>query len=282
MAANLTQESKAIDIKKVFFSKNQKLANRIPGFVFKYLRKITHENLLNEIVRDHGHLKGFDFSVALLKMFNIAIIKKGEENIPESGRFIFASNHPLGGLDGHILMFLVGERFSSYKFLVNDILMKLKNMSNVFIPVNKHGRQGAELAIQLDDAFKSDTQILTFPAGIVSRRIKGEITDLDWKKMFINKSKQYKRDIIPVHISGRNSEFFYRLYKFRKIFGIKANIEMLYLINESYKNRDKTFTVTFGEPISYKTFDSSKRPAVWADWVKNKVYLLPDKQELSL
>jgi len=274
MDNNLVENSKAIDIKKVFFSKNPKLAKWIPGFIFRYLRKITHENLLNEIVRDHGHLQGYDFTVALLKMFNIGIKVEGKENIPQNGRFIFASNHPLGGLDGHILMFIVGERFSSYKFLVNDILMKLKNMREVFIPVNKHGRQGVELAKQLDEAFQSDTQILTFPAGIVSRRIKGKIIDLDWQKSFINKSKQYKRDIIPVHMSGRNSEFFYRLHNFRRFFGIKANIEMLYLINESYKCRDKTFTLTFGKPISYKSFDTSKRPAEWAEWVKEKVYNL--------
>ena len=263
---------KQIDIKQIFFNKSPKTARWIPGFIFKYLKRITHENLLNEIIRDHGHLEGFEFSVALIKMFNIKIEFEGEENLPKEGRYIFASNHPLGGMDGHILMYLIGQRYKSYKFLVNSLLMELKNMHGVFIPVNKHGRQGIELANKLDEAFKSDAQILTFPAGIVSRRIKGQIIDQEWQKSFINKARQYKRSIIPVHMSGRNSDFFYKLANIRKGLGIKTNIEMLYLIDEAVKNSNKMYTVKFGKQISYETFDTSKRPKEWAKWVKEKVY----------
>ena len=123
-------------------------------------------------------------------------------------------------------------------------------------------------------AFKSETQILTFPAGLVSRKIKGQVMDLEWKKSFINKAKQYHRDIIPIHMGGENTNFFYRLSNFRKAIGIKANIEMLYLIDETYRQRGKHITVTIGEPIPWKTFDKSMRPLAWAKWVKDKVYKL--------
>ncbi len=268
------QHFKPIDIKKVFYNKSPKIARWIPGFIFRYLKRITHENLLNEMIEEDGHLEGIEFSKALIKRFNITIKVEGEENLPEGGRHIFVSNHPLGGMDGHLIMFLIGERYSSYKFLVNDILMALTNMHGVFLPVNKHGRQGVELAEKLDVAFKSDAQILSFPAGIVSRRIKGQIVDLEWQKSFVNKARQYKRDVIPIHVSGTNSKFFYSLANFRKWLGIKANIEMLYLINEAVKNRDKTHIVTFGKPISWESFDTSKRPIAWAKWVKEKVYKL--------
>ncbi len=265
---------KPIDIKKIFYEKSPKIAKWIPGFVFRYLKKITHENFLNELIKEDGHLEGLEFTKALIKRFNITIEVKGEDNLPKDGRHIFVSNHPLGGMDGHILMLLIGERYNSYKFLVNDILMALTNMHGVFLPVNKHGRQGVELAKKLDTAFKSDAQILSFPAGIVSRRIKGQIVDLEWQKSFVNKARQYKRDVVPMHVSGTNSKFFYSLANLRKKLGIKANIEMLYLINEAVNNRDKTHIVTFGEPISWETFNTSKRPKEWAKWVKEKVYKL--------
>lgn len=268
------QNFEQIDMKKVFYDKSPKLAKWIPNFLFKYLKKITHENLLNEIITELGHLKDLEFSTALIKKFNVKIRIEGEENLPKGGRFIFASNHPLGGFDGHIIMHIIGNKYNSYKFLVNDILMKLKNLHGVFLPINKHGKQRAEAMQQLDDAYQSDTQILTFPAGLVSRRINGKIVDLRWQKSFINKAKQFKRDIIPIHMGGKNSEFFYRLGNFRKKLGIKANIEMFYLINESVKHRNSTITVKIGKPISWETFNTSKRPNEWAKWVKEKTYLL--------
>jgi putative hemolysin len=158
--------------------------------------------------------------------------------------------------------------------------MGLKNMHSVFIPINKHGKQSIELARQIDEDFQSNTQILTFPAGLVSRRIKGQIVDLEWNKSFITKARQYKRDIIPIHMGGRNSDFFYRLSIIRKMLGIKANIEMLYLIDETVKHKGDTLTVKFGEPISWETFDSSKRPNEWARWVKEKAYKLDGVSEI--
>lgn len=268
------QQLEQLDIKKIFYNKNPKTAKRIPGFIFKYLKRIAHEDLLNEIIKEFGHLRGFDFSAAIIKRFNLNIQVEGAENIPDTGRFIFVSNHPLGGFDGHILMYLIGQRFSKYKFLVNDILMQLKNMSDVFIPINKHGRQGARRTKILEEAYASDSQIITFPAGLVSRRIKGKIIDLEWKKSFITKARQHKRDIIPIHTGGGNSNFFYNLSNLRKWLGIKANIEMLYLIDETVKHQYKTITVKFGKPVSWETFGKSKRPGEWADWVKQKAYEL--------
>jgi 1-acyl-sn-glycerol-3-phosphate acyltransferase len=271
-----TKSDQSIDIKQIFHEKNPKLARLIPGFVMRYVKKIAHEDFINDVIRDYGHLKGFDFSEAMIELFNLTLKVKGEENLPGPGRYIFVSNHPLGGLDGHVIMYLVGKKYGKYKFLVNDILMGLKNLNDVFIPVNKHGRQGVELAKQIDEAYESDIQILTFPAGMVSRKIDGKVMDLEWQKNFVTKAIQHQRNVIPIHITGGNTKFFYRLYNFRKFFGIKANIEMLYLIDETYKHHNKNLTITFGKPIPWETFDKSKRPAAWAQWVKDLVYKLAD------
>jgi 1-acyl-sn-glycerol-3-phosphate acyltransferase len=284
MAAVEINGMKEINIKNLFHEKNPKLAKWIPGFIYRYLRKITHQDYFNEIIRDFGHLRGHAFSVAMMEYFNITIKVEGEAYLPDDGRYIFASNHPLGGLDGHVIMDLVGKKYGpdKYKFLVNDLLMTLKNLEDVFIPVNKHGRQGAELAEKLEAAFKSDVQILSFPAGLVSRKINGQVMDLPWHKNFINKSRQYQRDIIPIHMGGENSKFFYRLYKFRKSLGIKANIEMLYLMDETYKHRNKHLTVKFGKPIPWQTFDKSKRPPEWAKWMKDVVYKIDGVENVPL
>lgn len=284
MEAKNSSSFKEIDVKDLFYDKNPKLARWIPGFIFRYLRRVAHQDLVNELIRDYGHLKGYDFSVAMVKFFDLKIEVIGEENLPDDGRYIFAANHPWGGLDGHIAMVILGKKYGNdkYKCLVNDILMNLKNLHSVFIPVNKHGKQGSQLAEQMDSAFQSESQILTFPSGLVSRKIKGQVMDLEWKKSFINKAKQYQRDIIPIHMGGANSNFFYRLYRFRKSIGLKANIEMLYLIDETSKHRGKHITVTIGEPIPWQTFDKSKRPLAWAKWVKDKVYKLDGVENVPI
>jgi 1-acyl-sn-glycerol-3-phosphate acyltransferase len=284
MEANNSRSFKEIDVKELFYDKNPKMARWIPGFIYSYLRRVAHQDWINEMIRDFGHLKGYDFSEAMLEFFNLTIEVIGEEKLPDEGRFIFAANHPWGGLDGHIAMVVIGKKYGKdkYKCLVNDLLMNLKNLHGVFIPVNKHGKQDSILADKLDAAFKSETQILTFPSGLVSRKIKGQVMDLEWKKSFINKARQYQRDIIPIHMGGENSDFFYRLYRFRKSFGIKANLEMLYLIDETYKHRGKHITVTIGDPIPWQTFDKSKRPLAWAKWVKDKVYKLGGVESVPL
>lgn len=263
-----------IHLEAVFQSKNPKLAKLIPGFIYRYLKRIIHVNEINEFLRLHGEKQNLDFIEAAIKDFNVTINTEGTENIPASGRFIFAANHPLGGFDGLILMKIISNYFSEFRFLVNDILLNIKNIQSLFVPINKHGKQAVDAATEMEKLFESDIQILTFPAGLVSRKIKGQIVDLPWHKNFITKALKYKRDIIPVHFSGRNTDFFYRLARLRKFLGIKANIEMLYLVDETYKHRNKHLVVKFGKPIPWDTFDKSKKPQQWAKWVKEKVYAL--------
>jgi 1-acyl-sn-glycerol-3-phosphate acyltransferase len=263
-----------IDLESVFKSKNPVLAGLIPGFIYRYLKRIIHVNDINEFLKIHGHKQNLEFVHAAIEDFNVTIHTEGEENIPASGRFLFVANHPLGGFDGIVLMAIISKHFNDFKFLVNDILMNIKNFQALFIPINKHGKQAMESAMEMEKAFSSDIQILTFPAGLVSRRIKGQIMDLTWHKNFISKAIKYQRNIIPVHFSGRNTDFFYRLAAIRKLLRIKSNIEMLYLVDETYRHRNEVLTVKFGAPISWQTFDKTKKPAEWAKWVKERVYAL--------
>jgi putative hemolysin len=213
---------------------------------------------------------------ALVREFDVTLELVDETHLPSDGRaYIFASNHPLGGLDGICLAALLGERYdSNICYLVNDLLLFIPNLQSIFIPINKHGAQGREAALRMDAAFRSDRQILTFPAGLCSRKMHGHIRDTEWKKSFIQKAVKYQRDIVPIHFEGRNSDFFYRLANMRKLAGIQMNVEMLFLPDEMFKNKHQSFRIRIGEPIPWQTFDRTKCWNEWAEWVKEKVYLL--------
>lgn len=261
-----------IDIDKVIASKSPRLQRALPRFIVRYLKRIIHQDEINEVLQKHGHKQGVDFIDEALKVMQVTYSVKGIENLKPDGRYLFASNHPLGGLDGMILIHLLGKRYPEVKFPVNDLLMHITQLHNIFIHINKHGAQSSQNVKLTDATFASDAQVLYFPAGLCSRKQHGRIEDLEWKKSFIVKAIQHKRDIVPVFFSGRNSNFFYNLAKLRTFLGIKANIEMLYLVNEMFKQKGKSITVIIGEPIPYTTFDSSKSPAEWAKWVKAIVY----------
>ena len=105
--------------------------------------------------------------------------------------------------------------------------------------------------------------------------------DLDWKKTFITKSKEYHRDIIPTHIDGHNTRFFYNLARLRKRLKIKVNIEMAFLADEFFKQRNKTLTIVFGKPIPYQTFDNRHTDAEWAEMLRCFSYNLANDKDLT-
>ncbi len=261
-----------LDLDKIVKSKNK----RLPRFVMNYLKRIVHQDELNYIMGTYKNLEGLEFVEAVLKYFEIKTRCVGTENVPAEGRFIFASNHPIGGVDGMVFMQEVGKFFGTTKSMINDLLMNITNMQSLFVGVNKHGATSRESLEEINRVFDSDEQILIFPAGLASRRKKGVIKDTDWKKTVVTRAVKHKRDIIPVHISGRLSNFFYNFANLRKFLRIKANIEMLYLSDETFKQKKKSYVITYGKPISYKTFNKHHSHYEWAQLLKEHVYKLKD------
>lgn len=271
------EEPQKIEVRRVLASKSPKLAKRMPGFIIRYLERILHQNELNIILSEYGHLKDQAFVSAALNFMGISYKAIGAEELPKTGRFIFASNHPLGGLDGLVFMESVSKHYPSVKFPVNDLLLNLNNFSGIFLPVNKHGVQDREAVRAIDNAYASDDQILYFPAGICSRRRGGRIADLEWHKSFITKAVWHRRDIIPVYFSGSNSGFFYSLANLRSRLGLKTNLEMLWLPDEMFHQKGKQIHIVFGEPVSWKTFDKTKSASGWAEFMRRKSYELESK-----
>ena len=266
-----------LDVEKILTDKNPKIRRILPGFIIRYLKRIVHQDDINDILRNYADLRGAGFNDAALGYMGVTYRAHGVDNLPKGGRNIFVSNHPLGGLDGLVFMSELTKHFPAIKFPVNDILMYIENYSDIFLPVNKVGSFGREAARLMEEAYASDYQLLNFPAGICSRKIRGAITDLKWQKSFIVKAIQHKRDVVPCFFEGRNSAFFYNLANIRTRIGLKMNIEMLYLADEMFKQKGKDIVVYFGEPIPWQTFDKSKTPEEWTDFVRQKTYDLRKK-----
>jgi 1-acyl-sn-glycerol-3-phosphate acyltransferase len=270
-------DEQLIDVEKVILDKAPRLARKIPRFIYDYLKRVVHQDTLNDAITRFKDQKGLDFVRSILDFMGVKITYEGLENFSVDGRFIIASNHPLGGLDGLALMLVAGNVRSDIVFPVNDLLMNVPNLIPLFIPINKHGSNSQNITL-MNDTFATNKAILYFPACLCSRKQGGKVFDMEWKKTFITKARTYKRDIIPVHINGRNSEWFYNLANWRKRLGIKANIEMLYLVDEMYKQHDKSMHIIFGKPIPWTTFDNRFPDIVWASKVKQHVYALENNK----
>lgn len=259
-----------IDVDKVL--KQRKLS--LPTHLVTYLKKIIHQEELNDFIGRVGNVHGFDFLVECLSFIRMRYELRGIENVPVNRRYVFASNHPFGGADGIIFMHAIGAYFPNFRMVVNDLIQSVKNLDPLVIGVNKHGLTARESIRLFDATFASDAQVLVFPAGLISRKTNGTVTDLEWKKTFLTKAIHYKRDIVPIHISGKVSNFFYAFSNIRKRLRIKTNLEMVYLVNETFKLRGQSVIVTCGKPIPYTTFDKRRGPEEWAQEIRNFVYRL--------
>lgn len=270
------------DIRAVLKQKAPKA--HVPGFLIRYLERIAHIKQMNAFLRKYPDVKNYDFiRLVLDEELGCSASIDGIENIPTDGKpLIFVSNHPLGGLDGMIIAQMIHESRSSrgdsrpLKVIVNDLLMFMEPLAGLWAPVNKVGRLTKEQAQQQHALWESETDVLTFPAGICSRlqRIDGkwQIQDFEWQKNFIQRAREYQRDIVPIYFEGRNSKFFYTLAYIRKLLHIKLNIEMLYLVDEMYGAHGKHFKVHVLPPISYTSMDTPKSPKEWAAYIKQIVY----------
>lgn len=276
---DLLEHEKFIQVREVIHKKSPNLAKWIPKPLISYLRRVIHEDEINYIMTKYHDDLGLDFVDSLLKELKVNVHLHGVENIPLTDPVIFASNHPLGGLDGVAFMHAIGKYRKDVKFLVNDILMNIRNLEPLFVPVNKLGGQSKSGIAAIEQAYASDQALLVFPAGLVSRKVHGQIVDLEWKKSFINKAKKYKKDIVPVYIEGRNSNFFYNLARIRAKLGLKANIEMLYLPDELFSQRGKDIVIHVGKRIPYTHFDQSKNERQWAEDVKQQVYAMANRKK---
>ncbi|MDD3108376.1 MAG: acyltransferase [Alistipes sp.] len=266
-----------IDLEQVIRKKNATLARLLPRFILEYLKRTIHQTEINRVLATYGHLEPIPFLRATLADMGISYHSEGLDTLPE-GRYLFASNHPFGGMDGIMLCDELGRRFGSARIIVNDLLMNLAPLRPLFVPVNKHGRQNSAYAQLFHQTLQGDLPVATFPAGLCSRRHHGIVSDTTWKPSFVKHAIESHRAIVPVLFEGQLSSFFYNLSSLRTHLGIKANLEMLYLPDEMFAQRGKHFRIRFGTPIPWQTLSETESPKVWAMRIRQCVYRLKNEE----
>lgn len=275
------EAKKFIDVEKILKEKAYKLYKWLPRFVINWLKKKLHEDEINhamEVLKDE---RGLEFNRKALDMLGVKVHSIHAELVPKTGSVVVAANHPLGGLDGMSLIKSVGEIRPDVFFFVNDILKNLKNYDEIFVAVNKVGASSTRSLRTMDEVFRTESAVLFFPAGLVSRKQNGLVRDLKWKKSFVTQAIDHKRMIQPVFIEGENSKFFYNFANFRKKIGIKANIEMLFLPDEMFVAKDKNVRIHYSKPFDSKILDKSKTDQQWADLIYQYIYSKEFMQGIS-
>ncbi|MDR0186655.1 glycerol acyltransferase [Prevotella brunnea] len=269
---------KTIEVDKILADKMGTRAKYVPCFAVNWLKHIIHEDEVNDFLWKSRDKSGTEWLNECVRYLDMTLKLEGMDNLPaknDGKLYTFVSNHPLGGQDGVALGSIIGQHYDGkFRYLVNDLLLNLPGLKPVSIGINKTGKQSRDFPRMVEVGFASDNHMLMFPAGLNSRKINGKIQDLPWKKTFISKSVETQRDVVPIHFSGQNSERFYRIAHFSDKYLRKVNIAMLFLVDEMYKNVGKTFKISIGKPIPWQTFDKSKTPMEWAQFVRSKVYEL--------
>ena len=266
-----------VDIDKIIRDKAGSKSRYVPRFAVNWLKRLLHQDRVNRFLSEHKDEKGVAWLKSCVEYLEMNITVVGRENLPanDGKRYTFVSNHPLGGQDGVALGALIGEHFDGeIRYLLNDVLMYLPGLRPVGTGINKTGSQSRNFPQLVRETFESPQQVLMFPAGLCSRKHQGVIHDVPWTKTFITKSVQTRRDVVPIHFSGENSNRFYRLANLQEKLGLKFNVAMLFLVDEMYKNVGKDYEIRIGKPIPWQTFDRSRSAYDWAQYVEDIVYKL--------
>jgi putative hemolysin len=262
-----------LDVEKVL---GPKLMKKLPRFAVNFFKRRIHQDEINDCIMHAEHYKGAGFFDEALKYVDITFQIRGEENLDPGKKYLFAGNHPLGGPEaliiGSVFRRIYGDGF---KVPVNHLLANLKPLNEFFVPVRVYGsNRNRELGEQIADMFRSDYQVLVFPAGMCARKIKGKVTEMPWKKMFITQSRKFERDVVPIHISGFNSRRFFFFTKLSTFLKLKFNLGMIFLVDELFNKKGQEFVVTFGKPVPYTSFDKTKTDLQWAAEIKDQVEAL--------
>ena len=248
------------------------MARKLPGFVKWFFARRLHVKEINDCIMKAEHYAGVGFFDEALDYVGITYRTRGEDNLDLSQKYLFVCNHPLGGPEaliiGSVFRRIYGEGFMvpSNKFLYN-----LKPLQEFFVPVSVGGKQDRKIADRIARMFESERQTLVFPAGLCAKTFKGVVTEMPWKKMFVSQARKYERNVVPVHISGHNSRWYFFLSWLSRSLKLKFNLGMIFLVDELFKQKGKEFVITFGKPIPYSSFDNTKTDLQWADHVKNIV-----------
>ena len=227
------------------------------------LRKLTHEQEINQFLERHQDLQGFDFMDEVLDYFNFnySVSHRDRTNIPATGRVVIVANHPLGALDGLSLLKLVGEIRRDVKIVANDMLLRFDALAPLFHPVDNLSKSTHKSNVAaIVDSLKNEEAIIVFPAGEVSRIKPNGVRDGKWNKGFLNFAQISAAPILPIHISARNSSLFYGCSMVYK------PLAGMMLAHEIFNKHEKTIRLKVGKLLPYQQLD--QLPLIKSEKVK--------------
>lgn len=246
-----------ISIKDIIQTKDPGFLSKYPRtisrFIISFLEKVLFVPRINRFLSEHGDKTGIEFIEELFDELDISykLSSKDREKIPTEGRLIVVSNHPLGGLDGLILLKLISEVRPDVKVIANDVLMNIKNLSDFFLPFDLFSKKDLKKNYALvSEAIKKENAIIIFPAGEVARLKINGVKDKKWNKGAVYFAEKYQAPVLPIYFDGRNSVLFYLTSI------ISKKLSMFLLPNELFNKKGKTFNIIIGNLISPNAFNT--------------------------
>ena len=221
------------------------------------LRLLLHEQELRQLEADSPHQQGFDFVETVLNYFDFSYrLRDGEiQRIPSTGKVVIIANHPIGTLDGLALLKMVRQVRPDVKVVANEVLSAIKPLESLLLPVdNMNGNTPRKHLIAIRAFLERQGALLIFPAGEVSRFGPRGIHDGQWRHGFLKIAASAQAPVLPVHINGRNSAFFYALSFLAK------PLSTFWLVREMFKQADRCIDIRIGEPVAYHQYQAVDLP----------------------
>jgi len=253
----------------------------IGTFLGWFILKISGLSALNKIYNNHKHLEGVDFFTAILDDLQIEfdIPEEDLKRIPKTGSFITVSNHPLGGIDGILLLKMIIERRADFKIIANFLLHRIEPMKPFIMPVNPfEDRKDAKSSlVGIKSALlhlKEGHPLGVFPAGEVSTYKDGKlIVDRPWEEGAIKLIKKANVPIIPIYFHAKNSKLFYFLAK------LNPKLRTAKLPSELLSQKERIIKVRIGKPISVKDQEEFTNHEDFCEFIRKKTYMLANPFE---
>ncbi len=241
------------------------------------LMKVLKLKRINDEYDKTKDLSTKDFLTSVLDDFGVTYQIHADDlkRIPEKGPFIVVANHPLGALDGIILMKIIYEIRPDFKMMGNFLLQKIDPLKDIIIPVNpfetrKDNFDSKKGIVEALKHLRSGHCLGIFPAGEVSHydfKTK-ECQDREWTEGGLKIIQKAKVPVIPLYFHARNSKFFHRMYE------IHPDLQTAMLPVEMVRKRTKPIKIRIGKPISVKQQEEYQDLKDYGNFLRNKVYML--------
>ncbi len=211
------------------------------------LKKILHQDEINQFIDTHRHLEGLEFLDAVLDHFDFkySLSNRDRANIPAQGRVIIVANHPLGSLDGLALLKMIAEIRPDVKIVATNVLSQVKPLENLFLSVDNLSTKANHIAglKKILSTLRQEQAVIMFPTGEVSRIRPQGVRDGKWKTGFVSMAYKTSSPVVPVYINGKNSTLFYSMSTLYKPLGT------LMLVMEMFNKQDQEISFRVGKPI---------------------------------